>query len=200
MKRGWWPRGGAQWCGKGTGLCSGCARRVCHAVLSPTVPYCAIPLCAVPHCAPLCHTVPYRFVLCPTVPCCPHRVDQPCPRGWWGHPTCGPCSCDVTKGFDPDCNKTTGECRCKVSAPHHPTLRPHPAQPRRPTVPPQENHYRPAGSDTCLLCDCYPTGSLSRLCDATSGQCPCKPGVIGRHCDRCDNPFAEVTVSGCEGG
>ncbi|POI20888.1 hypothetical protein CIB84_015366, partial [Bambusicola thoracicus] len=107
-------------------------------------------------------------------PYCEHRVDQPCPRGWWGHPTCGPCSCDVTKGFDPDCNKTTGECRCK------------------------ENHYRPAGSDTCLLCDCYPTGSLSRLCDATSGQCPCKPGVIGRHCDRCDNPFAEVTVSGCE--
>lgn len=156
--------------------------------------------CATPCCAPLCHTMPYRFVLCPTVPCCPHRVDQPCPRGWWGHPTCGPCSCDVTKGFDPDCNKTTGECRCKVSAPHHPTLRPRPAQPRRPTVPPQENHYRPAGSDTCLLCDCYPTGSLSRLCDATSGQCPCKPGVIGRHCDRCDNPFAEVTVSGCEGG
>lgn len=76
---------------------------------------------------------------------------------------------------------------------------PHPAQPRRPPVSPQENHYRPAGSDTCLLCDCYPTGSLSRLCDATSGQCPCKPGVIGRHCDRCDNPFAEVTVSGCEG-
>uniref|UniRef100_A0A8B9U227 Cadherin EGF LAG seven-pass G-type receptor 2 n=1 Tax=Anas zonorhyncha TaxID=75864 RepID=A0A8B9U227_9AVES len=107
-------------------------------------------------------------------PYCEHKVDQPCPRGWWGHPTCGPCSCDVAKGFDPDCNKTTGECRCK------------------------ENHYRPAGSDACLLCDCYPTGSLSRLCDATSGQCPCKAGVIGRHCDRCDNPFAEVTASGCE--
>lgn len=65
---------------------------------------------------------------------------------------------------------------------------------------PQENHYRPAGSDSCLLCDCYATGSLSRLCDVTSGQCPCKAGVIGRHCDRCDNPFAEVTASGCEGG
>ncbi|XP_075377780.1 cadherin EGF LAG seven-pass G-type receptor 2 [Mycteria americana] len=107
-------------------------------------------------------------------PYCEHKEAQPCPRGWWGHPTCGPCSCDVAKGFDPDCNKTTGECRCK------------------------ENHYRPAGSDSCLLCDCYPTGSLSRLCDSTSGQCPCKAGVIGRHCDRCDNPFAEVTASGCE--
>ncbi|XP_017691028.1 PREDICTED: cadherin EGF LAG seven-pass G-type receptor 2 isoform X1 [Lepidothrix coronata] len=105
---------------------------------------------------------------------CQHREAQPCPRGWWGHPTCGPCSCDASRGFDPDCNKTTGECRCK------------------------DNHYRPAGSDTCQPCECYPTGSLSRRCDATSGQCPCKAGVIGRHCDRCDNPFAEVTAGGCE--
>uniref|UniRef100_A0A8C5T0W3 Cadherin EGF LAG seven-pass G-type receptor 2 n=1 Tax=Malurus cyaneus samueli TaxID=2593467 RepID=A0A8C5T0W3_9PASS len=107
-------------------------------------------------------------------PLCQHRLAQPCPRGWWGHPTCGPCSCDVTRGFDPDCNKTTGECRCK------------------------DNHYRPPGGDTCHPCECYPTGSLSRRCNATTGQCPCKAGVIGRHCDRCDNPFAEVTASGCE--
>ncbi|XP_064589329.1 cadherin EGF LAG seven-pass G-type receptor 2 isoform X4 [Zonotrichia leucophrys gambelii] len=105
---------------------------------------------------------------------CQHREAQPCPRGWWGHPTCGPCSCDITHGFDPDCNKTTGECRCK------------------------DNHYRPPGGDTCHPCECYPTGSLSRRCDANTGQCPCKAGVIGRHCDRCDNPFAEVTASGCE--
>ncbi|XP_055474077.1 cadherin EGF LAG seven-pass G-type receptor 2 isoform X2 [Psammomys obesus] len=107
-------------------------------------------------------------------PYCETRVDQPCPRGWWGHPTCGPCNCDVSKGFDPDCNKTSGECHCK------------------------DNHYRPPGSPTCLLCDCYPTGSLSRVCDPEDGQCPCKPGVIGRQCDRCDNPFAEVTTNGCE--
>ncbi|KAM6289159.1 LOW QUALITY PROTEIN: cadherin EGF LAG seven-pass G-type receptor 2-like, partial [Aegotheles albertisi] len=107
-------------------------------------------------------------------PYCEHREAPPCPRGWWGHPTCGPCNCDVTKGFDPDCNQTTGECHCK------------------------ENHYRPAGSGSCLPCECYPTGSLSRRCHRATGQCPCKAGVIGRHCDRCDNPFAEVTASGCE--
>lgn len=50
------------------------------------------------------------------------RIDQPCPRGWWGHPTCGPCNCDVSKGFDPDCNKTSGECHCKVRDPNEPPL------------------------------------------------------------------------------
>uniref|UniRef100_A0A6Q2YZ44 Cadherin EGF LAG seven-pass G-type receptor 2 n=1 Tax=Esox lucius TaxID=8010 RepID=A0A6Q2YZ44_ESOLU len=105
---------------------------------------------------------------------CEKKTDLPCPRGWWGHKTCGPCGCETDKGFDSDCNKTSGECRCK------------------------DNHYRPEGSEVCLMCDCYPVGSFSRTCDRDSGQCQCKPGVIGRQCDRCDNPFAEVSPSGCE--
>lgn len=63
----------------------------------------------------------------------------------------------------------------------------------------QEFHYHPRGSDTCLPCDCYPVGSFSRSCDPETGQCQCRPGVIGRQCNTCDNPFAEVTNSGCEG-
>ncbi|XP_046730560.1 cadherin EGF LAG seven-pass G-type receptor 2 isoform X2 [Silurus meridionalis] len=105
---------------------------------------------------------------------CEKKTDLPCPRGWWGHKTCGPCNCPVDKGFDSDCNKTSGECRCK------------------------DNHYRPVGSEVCLLCECYPVGSLSRVCDRQSGQCQCKAGVIGRQCDHCDNPFAEVSANGCE--
>uniref|UniRef100_A0A673AST3 Cadherin, EGF LAG seven-pass G-type receptor 3 n=1 Tax=Sphaeramia orbicularis TaxID=375764 RepID=A0A673AST3_9TELE len=105
---------------------------------------------------------------------CQHRIDHQCPRGWWGSPNCGPCHCDANKGFDPDCNKTSGHCHCK------------------------EFHYRPRGSDSCLPCDCYPVGSFSRSCDPESGQCQCRPGVIGRQCNTCDNPFAEVTNSGCE--
>ncbi|XP_069792757.1 cadherin EGF LAG seven-pass G-type receptor 3-like isoform X1 [Narcine bancroftii] len=105
---------------------------------------------------------------------CEHRIDQQCPKGWWGNPTCGPCNCDINKGLDPDCNKTTGQCHCK------------------------EFHYRPVGSDACLPCDCYPIGSFSRSCDQETGQCHCRPGVIGRQCNQCDNPFAEVTHSGCE--
>uniref|UniRef100_H3BE22 Cadherin EGF LAG seven-pass G-type receptor 3 n=1 Tax=Latimeria chalumnae TaxID=7897 RepID=H3BE22_LATCH len=103
---------------------------------------------------------------------CEHRIDQQCPRGWWGNRTCGPCSCDVNKGFDPDCNKTNGLCHCK------------------------EFHYHPKGSDTCLSCDCYPIGSFSRSCDHETGQCHCRPGVIGRQCNSCDNPHAEVTHLG----
>uniref|UniRef100_A0A8B9IZB0 Cadherin EGF LAG seven-pass G-type receptor 3 n=1 Tax=Amazona collaria TaxID=241587 RepID=A0A8B9IZB0_9PSIT len=105
---------------------------------------------------------------------CEHRMDQQCPKGWWGNPTCGPCNCDVNKGFDPDCNKTNGQCHCK------------------------DFHYRLKGSDTCLPCDCYPVGSTSRSCDRESGRCHCRPGVIGRQCNSCDSPFAEVTPSGCE--
>ncbi|XP_040214880.1 cadherin EGF LAG seven-pass G-type receptor 3 [Rana temporaria] len=105
---------------------------------------------------------------------CEHRMDHHCPKGWWGNRTCGPCNCDVNKGFDPNCNKTNGHCHCK------------------------EFHYRPKGSDTCLPCDCYPIGSSSRSCDLDTGQCFCRPGVIGRQCNSCDNPFAEVSPSGCE--
>ncbi|XP_063065516.1 cadherin EGF LAG seven-pass G-type receptor 3 [Engraulis encrasicolus] len=105
---------------------------------------------------------------------CQHRIEQQCPRGWWGSPTCGPCHCDTSKGFDPDCNKTSGLCHCK------------------------EFHFRRRGSDTCLPCDCYPVGSFSRSCDLESGQCQCRSGVIGRQCNMCDNPFAEVTQTGCE--
>ncbi|XP_036388557.1 LOW QUALITY PROTEIN: cadherin EGF LAG seven-pass G-type receptor 3 [Megalops cyprinoides] len=106
---------------------------------------------------------------------CPYRIDQQCPRGWWGSPTCGPCHCDANKGFDPDCNKTSGLCLCK------------------------EFHSGPRASDTCLPCDLLPCGFFSRSSDPESGQCQCRPGVIGRQCKHSAiNPFAEVTQTGCE--
>uniref|UniRef100_H2MVT5 Cadherin EGF LAG seven-pass G-type receptor 1a n=1 Tax=Oryzias latipes TaxID=8090 RepID=H2MVT5_ORYLA len=106
---------------------------------------------------------------------CQNKVEKSCPSGWWSSPVCGPCNCDTSKGFYKDCNKTTGECRCKVTAT---TLL--------------------KGDSTCHPCECFPVGSESRSCDPVTGQCPCKGGVIGRQCNRCDNPFAEVTPSGCQ--
>nr|CAD7592898.1 unnamed protein product [Timema genevievae] len=105
---------------------------------------------------------------------CDVEVDQPCPSSWWGYPVCGPCHCDVDKGYNADCNKTTGECYCK------------------------ENHYQPLDSDHCYDCECYATGSYSNQCDLITGQCKCRNGVIGRRCDSCPNPYAEVTLRGCE--
>ena len=45
---------------------------------------------------------------------CERKQEDTCPLSWWGHPICGPCNCPTEKGFDPSCNKTTGECVCKV--------------------------------------------------------------------------------------
>jgi cadherin EGF LAG seven-pass G-type receptor 1 len=105
---------------------------------------------------------------------CEVKLDQPCPASWWGYPVCGPCQCDVIKGYNADCNKTTGQCYCK------------------------ENHYQPRGSDECFDCGCYPTGSYGSKCDSETGQCKCRNGVIGRRCDSCPNPYSEVTLRGCE--
>lgn len=84
-----------------------------------------------------------------------------------------------------------------------PRLGPRRASRRRLRLPcfwlPQENYYKPPAQDACLPCDCFPHGSHSRTCDMDTGQCACKPGVVGRQCNRCDNPFAEVTMLGCEG-
>ncbi|XP_045034928.1 protocadherin-like wing polarity protein stan isoform X2 [Daphnia magna] len=105
---------------------------------------------------------------------CEVALDQPCPATWWGYPVCGPCRCDTDKGYDPNCNKTNGQCVC------------------------QENHYQPVNEEECLDCNCYLTGSFGSKCDALTGQCKCRPGVIGRRCDSCPNLFAEVTLNGCE--
>ncbi|XP_018058154.1 PREDICTED: protocadherin-like wing polarity protein stan [Atta colombica] len=105
---------------------------------------------------------------------CEMKSEQPCPATWWGSPICGPCHCDETKGYDPACNKTTGECHCK------------------------ENHYQPNGRKECTPCECYTTGSFGPRCDSETGQCRCRTGVIGRSCTDCPNSYAEVTLRGCE--
>ena len=87
---------------------------------------------------------------------------------------CGPCQCDVNNGFNPDCDKKTGECRCK------------------------DCHYQPVKSDKCLLCKCFLLGSISQFCNPVCGECECKPGVSGQLCDSCAHKFAEVTEHGCQ--
>ncbi|KAE8281307.1 Netrin-4 Beta-netrin Hepar-derived netrin-like protein Precursor [Larimichthys crocea] len=49
----------------------------------------------------------------------------------------------------------------------------------------------PTAPDSCKPCSCHPLGSMpfhladSSICDPSNGNCICKPGVGGAHCDRC---------------
>ncbi|OQV23975.1 Protocadherin-like wing polarity protein stan [Hypsibius exemplaris] len=104
---------------------------------------------------------------------CEEAVPQACAATWWGYPVCGPCQCDVVKGFDPVCNKLTGACQCK------------------------SNYYQPQNSDRCVDCQCNPKGSLGNQCDA-DGQCPCRFGVSGKRCNMCPTWHGELTNNGCD--
>ncbi|KAL7022348.1 hypothetical protein ACKWTF_012208 [Chironomus riparius] len=105
---------------------------------------------------------------------CEIQEQKPCPGGWWGEKSCGPCKCDVKRGYHPDCDKQNGQCRCR------------------------DNHYQPLNETACIPCDCYYEGSISGSCNKLTGQCECREGVIGRRCDSCSNSYAEVTPHGCE--
>ncbi|XP_052849560.1 netrin-A isoform X2 [Drosophila gunungcola] len=43
----------------------------------------------------------------------------------------------------------------------------------------------------CKACECHPIGSSGKICNSTSGQCPCKDGVTGLTCDRCARGYQQ---------
>lgn len=45
---------------------------------------------------------------------------------------------------------------------------------------------QPGGS--CRPCDCNVEGRASDECDSITGQCNCKPGVVGKQCSQCEKP------------
>lgn len=145
---------------------------------SECVPVCTVQPCAAGICrADINEPKSYRCECNTTVHLgeyCEITVERPCPGGWWGEHGCGPCKCNLKQGYHPDCNKTTGQCYCK------------------------DNHYQPPNETACLPCDCYSIGSFTGTCNHLTGQCECRDGVIGRRCDSCSNPYAEVTLTGCE--
>nr|XP_034979554.1 laminin subunit gamma-2 [Zootoca vivipara] len=56
--------------------------------------------------------------------------------------------------------------------------------------------YRQEPQGRCAPCSCNPKGSFSVQCD-NQGRCPCKPGVTGDKCDRCQHNFHSFSESGC---
>lgn len=44
-------------------------------------------------------------------------------------------------------------------------------------------------------CRCNLNGSLSSICDKKTGQCRCKPNVLGKFCDHCTPGFYSLAAS-----
>lgn len=122
---------------------------------------------------------------------------EECSDGYFGNPLisggkCEKCNCSNNVDFSKEggCDKRTGECKlclhntagyfCDVC---------------------KRGYYGNAKNQTCKPCDCYALGTndTSSPCDATTGQCPCKPNVIGQSCDRCaPGHWDLVSGEGCK--
>ena len=50
----------------------------------------------------------------------------------------------------------------------------------------------------CQACNCDPIGSLNHTCDVNTGQCICREGVTGLHCDQCLPYHYGFSVDGCK--
>lgn len=48
-------------------------------------------------------------------------------------------------------------------------------------------------------CTCHPLGAQEDHCHSKTGQCPCRPGVEGQACDRCQLGFFGFSIKGCRG-
>ncbi|XP_042559676.1 laminin subunit gamma-2-like [Clupea harengus] len=59
----------------------------------------------------------------------------------------------------------------------------------------KEGYYHQRADQSCISCNCNPTGSQGSPCDS-EGRCRCKEGFKGEKCDRCANG-APISATGC---
>lgn len=117
-----------------------------------------------------------------------------CAPGFFGNPMvlgsrCQPCDCNENTDNNmlfTDCHPLTGEClSCmhNTAGPHCDICAP--------------GYFGDAiRARNCTKCNCSPCGTES--CDPHTGQCRCKPGVMGPQCQRCeDGSFGFNSCSGC---
>ncbi|KAH0945533.1 hypothetical protein HN011_010340 [Eciton burchellii] len=128
---------------------------------------------------------------------------ETCSDGYYGNPekglTCRLCDCNNNIDLNAvrNCNHETGEClKCvnNTAGFHCEECLP--------------GYYGDALSDRkedgCKLCQCYPPGTLElddgrvEPCDQLTGHCTCKPHVVGRNCDKCEEGYYHImSGEGC---
>ncbi|XP_078397304.1 laminin subunit alpha-3 isoform X1 [Cetorhinus maximus] len=86
---------------------------------------------------------------------------------------CEKCNCSregITTPANPDCNRQTGQCRCKSKVTGRQCDRCSVGYSRYPD---------------CVPCNCNREATQPTVCDPITGQCLCKENVMGAHCDIC---------------
>ncbi|KAM6455807.1 laminin subunit alpha-5 isoform 2-T2 [Liasis olivaceus] len=94
-----------------------------------------------------------------------------CATGYWGFPNCRPCDCGLRL-----CDELTGQCICP----------PRTIRPECVVCEPRTFGCHPLVG--CEDCNCSSSGIQDQTepgCNIESGQCQCKPNIIGRQCDLC---------------
>ncbi|XP_076636198.1 laminin subunit gamma-1 isoform X1 [Colletes latitarsis] len=128
---------------------------------------------------------------------------ETCSDGYYGNPEKGVAcrSCDCNNNIDlnavRNCDHETGEClKCvNNTAGFH-------------CEECLAGYYGDALSDRkedgCKLCQCYPPGTIElddgrvAPCEQLTGHCRCKPHVIGRNCDKCEEGYYHIlSGEGC---
>ncbi|XP_062987370.1 laminin subunit alpha-3 [Elgaria multicarinata webbii] len=94
-----------------------------------------------------------------------------CQTGYYGFPSCKPCSCGRRL-----CDDITGKCICP----------PQTVKPRCEVCMRQHFGYHPLAG--CEGCNCSSKGVVNAVnpeCNKINGQCKCRSGITGQRCDRC---------------
>lgn len=162
--------------------------------------------CPCPYGGP-CFQLDEKLILCSE---CPEGYGGPlcdiCSDGYFGDPsavtgTVVPCQlCKCNDNIDPNavgnCNRTTGEClKCIYNTDGSHCER---------CMPGFYGDALALPKGDCKQCQCYTGGTVERdgipvICDQVTGQCQCKPHVIGQNCDQCEDGYFDIlSGEGCQ--